>query len=205
MLMLNSTPPTSLSLTPQQIADLRLGASHMTGATRRAFQAEMTLKYCEGNARRAEAVLGWSRQSVEVGLAEKRTGIVCLSLQAAFSGRPRWEEQYPQAASALIDLALAHSQQDPTFRTTVSYTRLTAQTAIEGLRQQGAPEATLPAPSTMSVILNRLGFRLRNVVKSKPLKKIPETDAIFDNVKKKTIKPCWRGRRSAGVSIVKRP
>lgn len=185
MLMFASTPTVSVSPTPQQIADLRLAASHMHGATRRAFQAEMALKYCEGNARRAEDVFGWGRQNIEVGLAEKRTGIVCLSLHAAFSGRPRWEDRYPKAAQALMDLALSHAQQDPTFRTTVSYTRLTAQTAIEGLRQQGHEEAVLPAPSTMAVILNRLGFRLRNVVKSKPLKKVPETDAIFDNVKKK--------------------
>ena len=184
--MFTSAPSASLSPTPQQIADLRLAASHMTGATRRAFQAEMTLKYCEGNARRAEDLFGWGRHNVEVGLAEKRTGIVCLSLQAAVSGRPRWEEQYPQAAEALMELALAHSQQDPTFRTTVSYTRLTAKTAIAGLRHKGIEEAALPAPSTMAVILNRLGFRLRHVVKSKPLKKVPETDAIFANVKKKT-------------------
>jgi hypothetical protein len=149
----------------------------------------MTLKYCDGNARRAEEVFGWGRQTVEVGLAEKRTGMACLSLHAAFSGRPRWEEKHPEAAQALIDLALSHSQQDPTFRTSVSYTRLTAQRAIDGLRQQGTPEAALPAPSTMAVILNRLGFRLRNVVKSKPLKKLPETDTIFANVKKKTRKP----------------
>jgi hypothetical protein len=189
MLMFASTPSASVSPTPQQIADLRLAASHMTGATRRAFQAEMTLKYCDGNARHPEEVFGWGRQTVEVGLAEKRTGIACLSLHAAFSGRPRWEEQYPEAAQALIELALSHSQQDPTFRTSVSYTRLTAQRAIEGLRQQGTPEAVLPAPSTMAVILNRLGFRLRDVVKSKPLKKLPEPDAIFANVKKKTRKP----------------
>lgn len=185
MLMFASTPSASLSPTPQQIADLRLAASQMTGATRRAFQAEMTRKYCDGNPRRAEAVFGWGRQTIEVGLAEKRTGIVCLSLHAAFSGRPRWEDQYPQAAQTLIDLALASAQQDPTFRTTVSYTRLTAKTAIEGLRQKGIEAAALPAPSTTAVILNRLGFRLRNVVKSKPLKKVPETEAIFDNVKKK--------------------
>jgi hypothetical protein len=59
---------------------------------------------------------------------------------------------------------LSHSQPDPTFRTTVSFTRLTAQSALEGLRQQGSPEAVLPAPSTMAVILNRLGFRLRKGV-----------------------------------------
>ena len=167
------------------IDDLKRAARNMRGAERRAFQAEMALKYCDGNARRAEDVFGWGRQTIEVGLAEKRTGIVCLSLHAAFSGRTRWEDRYPEAAKTLIDLALSHSQQDPTFRTTVSFTRLTAKSAIEGLRQQGIEEAVLPSPSTMSVILNRLGFRLRNVVKSKPLKKIPETDAIFDNVKKK--------------------
>lgn len=188
MLLFASIPSASMSPTPQQIADLRLAASHMTGATRRAFQAEMTLKYCDGNARRAEALFGWGRQNIEVGLAEKRTGIACLGLHAAFSGRPRWEDQYPEAAQALRDLALAHSQPDPTFRTPVSYTRLTAKTAREGLRQKGIEEAILPAPSTMAVILNRLGFRLRPVVKSKPLKKLPETAAIFDNVKKKTRK-----------------
>ena len=30
-------------LSPSQIADLRLAASHMTGSPRRAFEAEMTL------------------------------------------------------------------------------------------------------------------------------------------------------------------
>ena len=194
MLKFGSPPPVSMSPTPQQIADLRLAASQMTGATRRAFQAEMTLKYCDGNARRAEDIFGWGRQNIEVGLAEKRTGIVCLSLHAAFSGRRRWEDQYPEAAETLVELALAHSQQDPTFRTTVSYTRLTAKTAMEGLRQKGVEAAILPAPSTMAVLLNRLGFRLRNVVKSKPLKKVPQTDAIFANVKKKTGKPEWTAR-----------
>src|SRR5262245_6315653 len=38
------------TLTPSQIQDLRLSASKMTGAPRRAFQAEMTLKYCRGAA-----------------------------------------------------------------------------------------------------------------------------------------------------------
>ena len=173
MLIFSSTPPVSMSPTPQQMADLRLAASQMTGATRRAFQAEMTLKYGDGNARRAEDI---------------------FSLHAAFSGRQRWEDHYPEAAEALVALAFAHSQQDPTFRTPVSYTRLTAKTALEGLRQKGVEAAILPAPSTMAVILNRLGFRLRNVVKSKPLKKVPQTDAIFANVKKKTGKPSETAR-----------
>ncbi len=93
----------------------------MTGATRRAFQAEMTLKYGDGNARRAEEVFGWGRHTIDVGLAEKRTGLECLSLHAVFSGRRRWEDRYPDAAAVLIELAWSHSPQDPTFRTTVSF------------------------------------------------------------------------------------
>jgi len=37
--------------------------------------------------------------------------------------------------------------------------------------------------NTIGVILNRLGYKLRRVQKTKPLKKIPETDAIFENVR----------------------
>lgn len=185
-------PPLSHpSLTPDQIQDLRLAASKMTGATRRAFQAEMTLKYCHGSARLAETILGWSREAVEVGLAEHRTGIICLGAQAAFSGRKRWEEQYPEAAEALRHLAEAHAQQDPTFRTTLAYTRLTAKAAREALRAQGVLEDQLPSPSTMAEVLNRMGYRLRKVLKAKPQKKIKATDAIFDNLKKR---PARRGR-----------
>jgi hypothetical protein len=179
-------PAASAPLTASQIHDLRLAASQMTGATRRAFQAQMTLKYCHGSARLAETLLGWNRESVEVGLAEHRTGIVCLGAQSAFSGRKRWEEQYPEAAAVLRQLAEAHAQQDPTFRTTLAYTRLTAKAARDALRSHGVPAAPLPSPSTMAAVLNRMGYRWRKVLKAKPQKKIKETDAIFDNIKKKS-------------------
>lgn len=176
------------SPSPEQIADLRLAASKMTGATRRAFEAEMALKYCQGNPLWAENVFGWSRQTVALGLMEKRSGIICLGAQSAFSGRPRWEEKYPDVAEALVQLAESHAQQDPTFRTPLAYTRLSAQAALQELRQQGFTEAQLPSPSTMAKVLNRMGFRLRKVLKAKPQKKVKETDAIFDNIKKKTSK-----------------
>jgi DDE family transposase len=169
----------------------------MTGATRRAFQAEMTLQYCAGNARLAEAVFGWGRHTIALGLAERRTGVMCLGAQSACSGRKRWEDTQPQAAQALRQLAEAHAQQDPTFRTSLAYTRLTAAAALDALRGQGYPAAQLPAPSPMATVLNRLGFRLRKVVKAKPQKKIPETDAIFDNIKKKIPKQRYRSTSNA--------
>jgi Rhodopirellula transposase DDE domain len=203
-----SMPPATLksqpSLSPSQIADLRLAASQLTGPKRRAFEAEMTLKYCGGNSLMAEAVFGWGRQTVARGLGERRTGIICLGAQAAFSGRKRWEEQHPHVAQALRQLAEAHAQQDPTFRTCLAYTRLTAQAALEALRDQGYGAEQLPSPSTMAAVLNRMGFRLRKVVKAKPQKKIKETDAIFDNIKKKTRKPSHQDASNDGVSIVTR-
>lgn len=186
--MHDSTLESYQSLRPSQIADLRLAASKMTGPTRRAFQAEMTLKYCEGNPLLAETIFGWGRHTVEVGLAERRTGIRCLGAQSAFSGRKRWEAMHPEAAAALSKLAEAHAQQDPTFRTTLAYTRLTAPAALEALRVQGYGTDQLPSPSTMAEVLNRMGCRLRKVVKAKPQKKIAETDAIFANIEKKTNK-----------------
>src|SRR4029450_4760916 len=186
--MHDSTLESHQSLRPSQIADLRLAASRMTGPTRRAFQAEMALKYCGGNPLLAETIFGWGRHTVAVGRAERRTGSVCLGAQAAFSGRKRWEDMHPEVAAALRRLAEAHAQQDPTFRTALAYTRLTAKAARDALRAQGYSEDQVPSPSTMAEVLNRMGFRLRKVVKAKPQKKIAETDAIFANIEKKTTK-----------------
>ena len=68
-------------ISPQQVADLRLAAAQMSGAKRRAFQAEMVEQYCAGNPRQAERLFGWSRETVEVGLAERRTGVTCLGAE----------------------------------------------------------------------------------------------------------------------------
>src|SRR5258706_9201862 len=101
MYMPHATLPSHSSLSPSPIADLRLAASKMTGPTRRAFEAEMTLHYCGGTPLMAEAIFGWGRHTVALGLAERQTGSICLGAQSAFSGRKRWEEQPPQAAQAL--------------------------------------------------------------------------------------------------------
>lgn len=161
-------------LTRSQIEDLRLAARKMKGAARRAFQAEMCLKYCDGNARYAEMLWGWGRHTVELGLSEKRSGIICVGAQSMCSGAKKWEEKQPIVAQALKEMAEAHAQQDPSFRTSIAYTRLTAEEAISQLKNQGFEESAIPAPSTMALILNRMGYRLRKVVKAKPQKKFPK-------------------------------
>lgn len=159
---------------PFDVDLLRSAAKKMHGAQRRAFQAEVTLKYCEGSSRKAEALFGWSRKTVESGLGERRTGIICLGAQSAYSGAKRWEDIQPEAASVLRELAESESQQDPTFQSDLAYTRLTAKEALAQLQARGFTEEQLPSPSTMAEVLNRMGYRLRKVIKAKPQKKLPK-------------------------------
>jgi len=63
--MQSSIKPTLLSLSASQIEDLKLASSKMSGAKRGAFQTTMTLKYCRGNARLAERIFGWGRDTVQ--------------------------------------------------------------------------------------------------------------------------------------------
>lgn len=110
------------------------------------------------------------RDTIELGLNEQCTGVICLRAQAAYCGNRLWEEKHPDVAQALRALAESHCQQDPTFRTALSDTRLTVAAALDRLRAQGFPEDGLPSPSTMAQVLNRNGYRLRKVVKAKPQK-----------------------------------
>jgi len=179
------TKSTVLPPTPEQIEDLRLAASKMCGHKRRSFIAEMALKYCDGNTRKTESLFGWGRYTVETGLGEKRTGILCVGAQSS-RGNKRWEERYPNVAKALCLLAESHAQQDTNFLTEVAFTRLTAEEALKQLRKPGFIDEQLPAAGTMAKILNRLGFRLRPVVKAKPQKKFRKL-TLFSLISKKKI------------------
>ena len=175
-------------LSDEHRADIRLAATRLSGVKRRAFFAEMSLKYCHGKPRVTEDIFGWSREAVATGLGERRTGIVCLGMQSSCCGNKRWEDKYPEMAAYLFHLAENHCQQEPTFQSTLAFTRLTGAAALQALRDAGYPEQDLPSLNSMINILNRSGYRLRKVVKAKPLKKIKETDQIFANIKKKTKK-----------------
>ena len=187
------TPPLSAS----QVEDLKLASAKMRGAERRSFLAAMADKHCGGSARQAERVFGWGRGTVQLGLHERRTGVVCVGAQAAYCGNLLWEERHPEAAAALLALAESHAQQDPTFRTALAFTRLTAAEALRQLRLQGFGDGQLPAPSTMADILNRNGYRLRKVVKAKPQKKSPRPTRSSP-----TSRPRTGSRPTAGRSSV---
>jgi hypothetical protein len=171
--------------TIDQYADIRLAAKTMSGPKRRKYMAEMSLKYCNGNARITEQVFRWSRDAVAKGLIEKSTGVVLVGLQSKRCGRKRWEKNHPEAAKYLQKEAENQCQQDPTFQSNIANTRLTASAAIQALKDAEFSNSEIPSLSVMTNVLNRTGYRLRKVVKYKPLKKIKATDAIFINNKTK--------------------
>lgn len=91
----------------------------------------------------------------------------------------------PNLLDDIEDIVDGQSQTDPTFKTTRLFTRISASEVRKQLiLQKGYSDAELPTEETVRVKLNELGYRLRSVQKSRPKKKIPETDDIFDQLDK---------------------
>lgn len=155
----------------------------LTGAKKRKYLAEITSAFFEGNTRQAERELGWGRATIEKGLRELATGIECVDNYSA-RGNKLTEEKLPHLAQDIRELVDPHSQVDPKFQTRFVYTRITAKAVRQALIEvKGYRDDELPHQNTIGQILNRLGYRLRRVQKTKPQKKIPETDAIFAHVR----------------------
>ena len=170
------------TLSKQNIATFKNAAKKLTGAKRRGFEAEVTIDYFDSKAYLAEQALGWDRKTIVLGLHELRTGIVCVDNFKA-RGNQKTEVKKPQLKIDIIALAEPQSQTDPKFQTLFKYTRLTAKAIrIALITEKGWQDKDLPCEKTMGAILNRLDYCLRRVQKAKPLKKIPETEAIFDNL-----------------------
>ncbi len=149
-----------------------LAATLLTGHKRRRLQAEVAHTYCGGSARHAETTFGWGRDAVHTGLNELRSGIRCLD---AFDlrGRKPTEELCPELEDHVRRLVDPHAQADPKFQTPFAYTRVTARAVREALLAVPELAGKVPTRQTIGDILNRLGYRLRRVLKARPQKRSP--------------------------------
>ncbi len=135
-----------------------------------------------GGQRFAEKYLGWNRKTIRKGIQERESG-QAIEDRCHERGRKKVEEHLPSLLEDIREIVEPRSQTDPTFRSTRVYTPLTAEEVRHRLRTQfGYSEAQLPCVRTLRSKLNALGYRLRKVRKCRPVKKIPETDAIFEAV-----------------------
>jgi hypothetical protein len=161
---------------------IRSAARRLKGHQRRLFQAEVALALCGGNPRAAERRFGWGRDAVATGLGEARLGIRCLENFPARAKRPA-EVKDPQLAAAIRAVVEPGTLADPELKSDRRYTNLSAREVRQALQDHhGYRDERLPSERTLRDILNRMGYRLRRVQKARPLKKLPETDAVFANV-----------------------
>lgn len=130
----------------------------------------------------AEQVLGWNRRTIRKGQAELQSG---QAIKDRFDqrGRRRVEDRLRNLLEDIRSIVEPSGQTDPTFRSTRIYSPLSAdEVRLRLITQHGYKDAELPCTRTLRTKLDDLGYSLRKVRKCRPLKKIPETDAIFDEV-----------------------
>lgn len=149
-----------------QLDDKLLGtfkdaSKKLTGYKKRKFMAKVTLDYFHGSPRRAETYIGWSRKTIEKGLKELKTGIICQDKNQS-KGRKKAEEKNPQLENDLRDLVDGSSQADPKFQSLFCYARTSARAVREALiEEKGYSREELPTRQTIGTILNRMGYRLK--------------------------------------------
>jgi hypothetical protein len=150
---------------------------------RRSAMGDVTVSLIDGKPRVAEEVFGWSRVTVVLGINELRTQMLCIN-NLSTRRKPKVEEKEPRLLADIIEIMNPHSQAESHLRTTLLYTHMTAKAVYDALLAKGWPKEALPTTQTISNILDRHNYRLRTVVKAKVQKKKPETDAIFENVRR---------------------
>jgi len=157
------------------------GAESLKGAARRMFMAEVVNALEPGGQRQAEAELGWNRKTIRKGQKELQDG----PQRDRFSdrGRKPTEEKLPHLLEDMKAIVDGQSQTDPTFKTTRLYRRISvAEVREQLLLSHGYRADELPCDETLRLKLNDLGYYPKKVRKSQPIKKIAETDAIFEEV-----------------------
>jgi hypothetical protein len=158
----------------------------LDGADRREALGALQISLGRGSQTFIAETFNVGRDTIRKGVEEVLTG---ARYEDAFKerGRKKSTEVIPNLEEDIKKIAEQQTQIDPKFQSTNKYTRLSAAEIRRQLISDfGYTDELLPTVRTISTITNSLGYRLRNVLKTIPLKKIPETNAIFDNLKKST-------------------
>jgi hypothetical protein len=138
------------ALTTDKINCLRAASFSLYGHKRRAYHAELAIKYCGGSARRAESVFGFGRVSTVKGLYELATGEVILSKVKKNKGKQRCEIANPILAEELKKIDAEYKARNVFLTTKLAYRELTKR-GVENL----------PALDTLRMLFLRLKFRTK--------------------------------------------
>ncbi len=158
---------------------LKSAAAKLKGSARRQYLAETVMEYGSGGQSFTERELGWNRGTIRKGQRELSSGIRCVDAYS-LRGRKKSEYRLPELEEDIRSIVEPKSQADGTLHTSRIYVKMTAEEVRKQLiEQKNYNDEDLPKRRTISTVLNRLDLHLKKVQKNQPLKKIPETDAIF--------------------------
>ena len=146
------------------------GAEALKGHERRMFMARVVKALGYGGQSEAERELGWCRKTIRKGLRELESGEPTIDNFSA-RGRKPAEAHLPNLLEDIRTIADEQSQTDPTFQTTRLYTRISAaEMRRQLIAQQDYSDEELPGEETIRVKMNKLGYGLRSIQKSRPKK-----------------------------------
>jgi len=157
-------------------------AQKLKGSDRRQFMAGVVQTLGIGGQTQAERELGWNRRTIRKGMRELTSG---QAIEDGYqrSGRKRIEEKLPNLLNDIRALIDPQAQRDPSFKSTRLYSRISAaQVRRQLIEHKDYIDEQLRSVETIRRRLNEIGYSLKRVIKAKPQKRIPETDAIFEQI-----------------------
>jgi len=154
----------------------------LSSGDRRRAAAEIANEYGPGGQTYVSKEFHIGRDTIRKGTIEIETGVE-IKDQFDQRGRKSTLEKTPELESQLHQILGPQSQIDPKFQTERLYTKLTvSEIRSQLIKRFGYADEDLPVERTLNTIVNNLGYTLKPVQKSKPTKKIQETDLIFYNL-----------------------
>lgn len=116
-------------------------------------------------------------------------------------GRKRLIEHYPNIKNDIEEVIERYKNTDPQFKTETLFISITPKSIIvELIDKHGYPEK-FACYNTIHDLLIEMGYKFKRISKTKVLKKVPETDKIFENVHEEQEDLKYAGSDTAAISI----
>ena len=154
------------------------GLQKMTGSERRIYLAEISKRLGYGGMKLVSDHFAIDFKTLQKGMEELESGNYIID---AFNkrGRKGIEVYLPNILDDIRSIVDSESQADPRFEDNRLFTRLTPENIKIQLHKKGYKPDELPSNQTIYNKVKELGYSFSTIQKTKPLKKIAETDAIF--------------------------
>ena len=153
-----------------------------SGSDKRTEAAKVALEYGTGGQTFIAKEFNMSRNTIRKGIGEIKSG---KKIEDKFNlrGRKKSTEKLPQLKEHIKAILDSQSQADPKFQTDRLYTNISiGEIRKQLMRQYDYTNEELPTIRTVNTIVNEMKYTVKTVKKAEPIKRIPETDMIFENL-----------------------